>query len=179
MASQPTNQHNTTDRGSGTFLVAVARDPEWIFLFWELADTDFDHALAAIHATRNDQCSRRVLRLLDVTDINYNGANAWRIYDTAITDTADNWYFKVPESGRDYLFEIGLLHLDGSFAAIARSNLVSAPTGRVSEEIDEEWSSAGSDQVISASSRALSGDYSSSGMPLQHAPYLGSGANNP
>ena len=161
-----------------SFLVAIERDPEWIFLFWELSDTGIDSTLDSVGAAAGDKLTRRILRLLDVTDIVYNGSNAWRIYDTAIDDLADNWYLKVPEPGRKYLVEIGLLHLDGTFAAIARSNLVTVPTGRVSELADEEWATIDSDKIMKASSQAISADYRSSGMPIQRAPYLGSGANN-
>ena len=124
---------------SETRLCGIVRDPQWIFLYWTLQPYSISASQSNLGGVEATQFCKRILRLLDVTDILYDGANAWRSYDTVIDDVADNWYLKVPEPGRDYLVELGLVHLNGSFSAIARSNSVATPSGRACEDHSEDW----------------------------------------
>jgi uncharacterized protein len=131
------------------YLYALVKNPHWIFLFWETTDERMQLAYATLGCTGVEGVTRRVLRLMDITDINFNGANAWRTYDTAIDAVADNWYLKVPEPGRDYLVELGLLHLDGRFAPVLTSNMVSTPAGCASTEFGDEWTDTRSFKLFS------------------------------
>ncbi len=130
-----------------TFLYALPRDPEWIYLYWEFDEK----TLAGIQKTMGAEtykASRRILRLLDITET--SPENAWGA-DIEINAYANNWYLKVPESGRRYLVECGHLAPDGSFFLITRSNPIDVPRGSVSEITDEQWMTAHTEELIKAS----------------------------
>ncbi len=63
-----------------------------------------------------------VIRIYDVTDVLFDGSNAHRFFDLEVASPTGNYYFGIPQLGRNYLVELGLRAGDGSFAALARSN---------------------------------------------------------
>ncbi len=83
--------------------------------------------------------SRSVLRVYDVTDINFNGHNAHRVTEISIDFRTGNWYFRVPEQDRHYIGEIGLITRRGKFIALSRSNTIHIPRGKISDIVDEDW----------------------------------------
>jgi hypothetical protein len=126
------------ERYGETKIALLPRDTRWIYAYWE------------IDKTRKEEVKRKLgekifsrsnlnLRFYDVTDIIFNGKNAHRQFDVKVDSEIGNWYFQVPESGRYYLSEIGVLTEKGKFIALARSNVVSLPKGKISEIADEEW----------------------------------------
>jgi hypothetical protein len=148
------------DTYNETYLRALPRDPEWIYIYWEILPEKIEEARKKLGAEAYSS-SKRVLRLLDITDIDYDGANAWSRFDTEINHYANNWYLRIPEPGRTYLIELGHLTADGRFCLLVRSNVFSVPSGEVSAEGDESWKNVGKD-LTSLSSRALAGGLGSS-----------------
>lgn len=65
-----------------------------------------------------------VVRIYDVTDVVFDGFNAHAFFDLDAGKLSGNHYFRVDNPARNYLAEIGLRGKAGSFAAIARSNVV-------------------------------------------------------
>lgn len=120
-----------------TYIRALPRDPERVFVYWEISATDIG-ALKQKHGAALNN-ARRILRVIDVTGLSYDGSNAPTFWDIEITAEADNWYISVPLAGRSYCIELGYLTEDGRFIMIVRSNSVHIPRGSVSEVIDEEW----------------------------------------
>jgi len=118
-------------------LVLMPRDPYWIFAYWEVTP------------------SPTLLRVYDVTDIVFNGQNAWSYFDIEITGGANNWYLNVPAADRSYLADLGFLDSEGRFVTILRSNTVHTPRDRPSDLLDEEWRSVNYEEVYK-----LSGGYS-------------------
>jgi hypothetical protein len=141
--------------------VAVARDPEWIYTYWETARGELD-AIQRQIGERAFTSAKRVLRLLDVTDIDYDGANAWSSIDIEIAPFADSWFIKVPQPGRSYLIEHGLLTVEGEWVAIKRSESVMVPHEGVSQVIDDQWSTVESEELIRASISGPDGPLGSS-----------------
>ncbi|MEZ5581875.1 MAG: DUF4912 domain-containing protein [Candidatus Competibacteraceae bacterium] len=70
------------------------------------------------------QQAERVLRVYDVTDVDFDGNNAHRFFDMDIQQWAGNYYFDVDHTARTYLAEVGLRSRNGAFKALVRS----APT---------------------------------------------------
>jgi len=122
-----------------TKVVLMARDPHWIFAYWEIADAR--RMDIAREANAGWDGLRKVLRVYDVTDIEFNGANAHKYFDIDITPEADNWYIRVGEANRSWCVDLGVITPDGRFIMIARSNIVSTPRDSSSDVIDEEWMS--------------------------------------
>jgi hypothetical protein len=141
------------DQYNETYMRAMPRDPLWIFTYWEISQSVIDD----LRAVRGDGfgSARWILRVSDVTDIEYNGANAWRSIDIDITPNADNWYIKIWEPGRMYLVQGGIVTHNGVFSEAVRSNTVTMPRAGVSAVADEEWSIAASDELIGMSALSL------------------------
>lgn len=126
------------ERYGETKIALLPRDTRWIYAYWEIDETRKEE----VKRKRGEELFSRsslTLRFYDVTDIVFNGRNAHRQFDVKVDSEIGNWYFQVPESGRNYLSEIGLLTEKGEFIALARSNTVSLPKGKISEIGDEEW----------------------------------------
>jgi len=126
-----------------TRIVLMVRDPHWIFAYWEIADA------RRMDIEREAGCGweglRKVLRIYDVTDIEFNGANANKYFDIDITPEAVNWYIHVGEANRSWCVDLGVITSEGRFIMIARSNVVATPRDTASDVIDEEWMSVEED----------------------------------
>jgi len=126
------------ERYGETKIALLPRDPRWIYAYWEIAEAKKEE----VRRKRGAEIFSRgslTLRFYDVTDIIFNGRNAHKQFDVKVYSEIGNWYFQVPESGRTYLSDIGLLTAEGEFIVLARSNAVSLPKGKISEIGDEEW----------------------------------------
>lgn len=121
-----------------TRLVLMVRDPYWIHAYWEIAE-DISDIVTTELGPQGWSTSRRVLRVHDVTDIEFDGNNSHRCMDIDIGDVATNWYINVDRPNRSYCAELGLMGPDGRFVCLSRSNTVRTPRAGVSEIIDEEW----------------------------------------
>jgi hypothetical protein len=80
-----------------------------------------------------------VLRMYDVSAIDWDGSNHHSHFDIEIGDMAGNWYIEVGRPGSSYVAEIGLRAPDGRFLALLRSNFVTLPRDGMSPVVDEEW----------------------------------------
>ena len=122
-----------------TTLILIPRDPEWAYAYWEISNHDRQR-----HQVNGDV----VLRLYDVTDVEFTGHNAHSTFDIPVGG-ARNWYFRMPSSDRFWLAEIGRITSDGVFRAIARSNPALMPRNTVSpfgpDESEESWMTVESD----------------------------------
>ena len=111
-------------------IVALVRDPYWIFAYWEVTGHKF-HELERHFGADWPQC-KTILRVYDRTE------SSTAHFDIELAPGARNWYINVGAERR-YQVAIGALSPDGRFEQIAISNLVETPSGRVSDRIDEEW----------------------------------------
>ncbi|MDP3786020.1 MAG: DUF4912 domain-containing protein [Candidatus Omnitrophota bacterium] len=122
-----------------TRVVLMTRDSHWIFAYWEITDArrmDIEREAGA-----GWDGLRKVLRVYDVTDIEFNGTNAHKYFDIDITPEAGNWYIRVGEANRSWCVDLGAITSDGRFIVVARSNVVATPRDTASDVIDEEWMS--------------------------------------
>lgn len=73
---------------------------------------------------------RMILRLYDVTCIEFNGLNANQMHDHALPAVCGHMFFKLPRPGTWQLAEVGFLLRNGEFLPAARSRAASfAPDG--------------------------------------------------
>jgi hypothetical protein len=141
------------DHYNETYMRAMPRDPLWIFTYWEISQSVIDDLRAVLGDGFGS--AQWILRVSDVTDIEYNGTNAWRSMDIDITPNADNWYIKIWEPGRVYLVQGGIMTHNGVFSEAVRSNTVTMPRAGVSAVADEDWSAAARDDLIGMSVTSL------------------------
>ena len=116
-----------------TRLVLMARDPWWIYAYWEITPQKERETLVRM-SSQNAPGVRRILRVY-----RQNGSQKGAFFDIEIGNFADNWYIDVGAPGEIWVSEIGLCSTDGRFYVLARSNPARTPRYGVSDEIDPEW----------------------------------------
>ena len=119
-------------------IVLLVRDPWWVFAYWEIR-RDVEEAITRDIAVTGQKAAGSILRVYDVTDIEFSGANAHSHFDIELKNMASNWYINVNSSDRSWIVEIGVLAANNQFFPLARSNTVRTPPFGMSEVFDEEW----------------------------------------
>lgn len=119
-------------------IVLLARDPWWIFAYWEIRNDREEDVRRKIEASA-DTADRSILRVYDVTDINFNGSNAHSFFDIELKGLANSWYINVGVPDRSWIAEIGIRTKKGVFYMLARSNAIKTPRFGMSDKLDAEW----------------------------------------
>ncbi|MDD5216532.1 MAG: DUF4912 domain-containing protein [Candidatus Omnitrophica bacterium] len=125
----------------------MVRDPYWLFSYWEIQKDHQEKKLKELGGSWDGVCS--VVRVYDVTEQRRNAP----FFDIVLQGNAHNWYVNA-QPNHSYFVEIGLLHRDGRFVALARSNEITTPRAGMSEVIDEQWMGIDFDKMY-----ALSGGF--------------------
>jgi hypothetical protein len=125
----------------------LVRDPYWIYAYWEIQEGHQRHHLAELGGSWESVVS--VLRVYDVTEEGKTPSFS----DIVLQNMVRSWYLNT-QPNRSYFVEIGLLHRDGRFICLARSNHVTTPRSGMSEIIDDQWMSIDFDKMY-----ALSGGF--------------------
>ena len=119
-------------------IVLLVRDPWWVFAYWEIRRDKEEEIVRKIEAS-GAKVSKSVLRVYDVTDVKFTGANAHSYFDIDLKGLANNWYINVNAPDRSWLVDIGIVSSNGEFHLLARSNTVKMPRFGMSDKFDEEW----------------------------------------
>ncbi len=111
-----------------TRIVAMAKDPAWLFTYWEITAERF----MQLEKKFRDEWTKctMALRIYD------RGAKGH--FDMNISYEARAWYVGVAPGGR-YQVAIGVITPGGKFVKIAESAIVETPRDRMSDRIDEKW----------------------------------------
>jgi hypothetical protein len=133
---KPSERHETSlqDKYGDNRVVLMTRDPYWCYVYWDLS-TD----LMADKARAINEKYDLVLRVYDVTEVEFNGNNAHKFIDIKVNGEAGNWYINVWDAGKTYIVDVGYKTESGKFILLARSNGVHTPNDKVSNVTDEEW----------------------------------------
>jgi uncharacterized protein len=119
-------------------IVLLARDPWWVYSYWEIRHDKEQDTVRKINEA-GDSPDRSVLRVYDVTDVNFNGNNAHSFFDIVLTGLANTWYINVGTPDRAWIVDIGIVSKKGNFYMLARSNSVKTPRYGMSDQLDAEW----------------------------------------
>jgi hypothetical protein len=119
-------------------IVILVRDPWWIFSYWEIRRDKEEDIIRKIESS-GDSMAKSVLRVYDVTDVNFNGHNAHSYFDIDLRGLANNWYVNVGKPDRAWIVDIGIVTKKGGFHVLARSNVVKTPRFGMSDQLDAEW----------------------------------------
>lgn len=128
-------QHQSRDR-----MIAVARDPYWIHIYWEISQATIGRAHAAMGQMWHG--SKPILRVMDVTSEDTSAMTERHERDEPIQSEVNNWYVNVKCPGRKYRMDLGFITRRGSFFIIARSNIVTMPSVSMSTSIEDDWNIA-------------------------------------
>jgi len=119
-------------------MVLLARDPHWLFAYWEITATKQDEFINN-YGPEAWSATHPVLRVYDITGIDFNGKNALGYTDIHISESTDNWYVQVGKPDRSFCVDLGRMFPDGRFITLLRSNTVTTPRASLSDRLDEEW----------------------------------------
>ena len=119
-------------------IVILARDPWWIFAYWEIRKDKEEDAIRKIESS-GEVVQKSILRVYDITDVNFNGRNAHSYFDVDLKGLANNWYINVGSPDRSWIIEIGIVSNKGNFHVLARSNTIKTPAFGMSDSLDAEW----------------------------------------
>lgn len=126
------------DRYNDNRIVAMVRDPYWLFAYWEINEEKRREIRTKYGPTAWEE-SQQVLRVYDVTDITFDGTNAVTYFDIGVGQFSSSWHIPVSKPGRTFLIDRGLILKSGEYVLLARSNFIATPADQVSSVIDEEW----------------------------------------
>ncbi|MFA6217565.1 MAG: DUF4912 domain-containing protein, partial [Candidatus Omnitrophota bacterium] len=118
-------------------IVLQLRDPWWLYTFWEVTGGTYERLKQQLKEMFYS--AKRVLRVYDVSQVNFNGKNAHRYFDIEVNPEAQSWYIDTGGPGRWWCVDYGLRLVTGEFITIIRSNVVQTPLDGPSWETDEEW----------------------------------------
>jgi len=118
-------------------IVLLVRDPYWVHSYWEITRESLLKARASLGDDWHN--ARSILRVYDITGVEFDGDNASSFFDVEVSGGTDNWYINTRIPNRTYCVDIGLLSPDGKFIMLARSNKATTPRDVPSEVADEEW----------------------------------------
>ena len=111
-------------------LVLMGVDPTHAYAYWELQSTVLDQV-------RDGKHGDLVLRIYDITDLKFDGHNAWG-FDDHHVGYSIAWYMHTGTAGRSLVAELGWLS-EGVFKPVLRSNTVRLPLDRPSQHTDQQW----------------------------------------
>jgi len=125
-----------------TGITAVIRDPEWLFVYWEVSDGDRER----VGLPRGAHNRPLVLRLVHLkpTDLSEDPAKPPTI--VPVNDSVSSWYVKVPAAGRIFTVELATYSERGDLVVIARSEPVEAPLMGLSEELPADGAKGAEDE---------------------------------
>ncbi len=112
-----------------TALKAMARDPYWVFVYWEISP----EREAEIRSKYGDWVFHQSLSVLRIHEMD-GGTHR----DLPVLLDSRNWYLPV-KPDQHYTFELGLVLADGQFASIVSSDEICVPAAQPSFQDEEEW----------------------------------------
>jgi len=110
-------------------ITAMVRDPNWIFVYWELAGPRKDE----IKESYGPEVYKNLQWILRVDNL-----AAGTHQDIPVLLDSKNWYLNV-ESNCRYQVELGIITQEHRFVSFLRSNQVETPPGGPSGVTDEKW----------------------------------------
>jgi hypothetical protein len=116
-----------------TRVVFLPRDPQWAYVFWEIAEADREEAMA-------EGASQLCLRVADVTGLSGGSVHPHTLQEVVVDSHATEWYLPVPLSDREYRVELGYRKgAGGGWISLAFSSVARVPGLHPSEQILDQF----------------------------------------
>ena len=120
-----------------TRVTAMARDPDWLYVYWEITDEAIAEARKRIGQGGEDVWC--CLRVYDTSHRVFDGTNANSYFDVAIDRTSRDWFVHVGKPQSTCHVEVGVKSVGGDFQAIGRSGRTDFPRKRPVQDVSVEW----------------------------------------
>ncbi|MBF0479808.1 MAG: DUF4912 domain-containing protein [Candidatus Omnitrophica bacterium] len=121
-----------------TSLTLIVRDPFWIYVYWNVSQASLQNIRSAMgdHQFFN---AKYILRMYDVSLINFDGHNANNSFDVEVNSAARDTYINLWADGVSYCADLGLMNDQGNFFVLSRSNFVTTQRAGLSGHTDSAW----------------------------------------
>jgi len=107
------------------YLALLVRDPHCIFAYWEFSDEQIELVAKEFECQWGQV--PLLLRIYDLTGLNFKGDNEHSHFDISIHPLANNYYIKDVNSNNAYCVDVGVVPSYGQFITLIRSNVVQTP----------------------------------------------------
>jgi hypothetical protein len=118
-------------------IAAMARDPYWLYIYWEVTDEAIADARSRLGP--GGPSSGCVLRVYDTTHRFFDGTNANAYFDVPVDRTWNNYFLRVDRPRAIFHVDIGLKSHEGYFAVMARSGAAEMPADNMASDGSVEW----------------------------------------
>jgi hypothetical protein len=118
-------------------VTAMARDPDTMFVYWEITDEAIADALQRLGAgwDRANVC----LRVYDTTDRSFDGTNSNHYFDVRVERHDREYFFAIHRPTSTVHVEVGMKSDEGYFQPMARSGATHFPRKSPSSNTHLEW----------------------------------------
>lgn len=128
-----------TEKYGDNRIVALARDPRKLYVYWEANGSAAESARKALGGKGWERLSW-ILRVYDVTGVeSFDVASAQSSFDTDASPVSGAKYIEVDLPDHEYIVALGLVDDEGGFAPVALSNRARTPRDKAAEEAGLEW----------------------------------------
>jgi hypothetical protein len=116
-----------------TYLRTIPRGPHHIFSFWELGPEALQKAGEASPGLTDNAAAQPVLRLYSIDPGGKRDPSVRCVGDIPLAPETRSLYIRVPESGRTYRLDIGVMTSSGRYLTLCQSNDAATPRARVQD----------------------------------------------
>jgi hypothetical protein len=120
-----------------TMAVLLSQAPYTMHTYWEIVPSDLDSLKRKLGARGEDAAI--VMRMYDVTLVDFNGKNANHWFDIDVKTDSGSWYVKLWADHVTYCAEVGLRTKTGRFFPLTRTNYVTTPRAGASGRFEVMW----------------------------------------
>ncbi len=123
--SQSSAKDAASQRAIEPRIVALARDPDVIYAYWDIPEEGLTTARARLASSALS--SRLVVRAHEASGPRVDGSNDGDVLEFDVSDADRDAFLRVARPGSSQVVEIGISAGDGSFVPVARSGRVEMP----------------------------------------------------
>jgi len=116
-------------------LVALPRDPSWVYLFWEIDFSRLKRVMRDMGISRDNAGWEFRVHLLDPKDFNHSLTN----YGADLDVSQGAGYLNLSPPGSTFKVELKLMGPGGSFRSVLETDPFTLPADRPSPRMDENW----------------------------------------
>ena len=120
-----------------TRLALIARDPHWMYAYWEITPQTLHAARDALG--QGYKKATYILRVHDITNTAFRGSRGNRFFDVVIEPSRQSGYIELTADNATYCADLLLRSRSGKQFLVARSNNVTTPAAEVSRRLDQTW----------------------------------------
>jgi uncharacterized protein len=106
-------------------ITALVHSPKAFYLYWSMSMDK--QAMVEHHLRCNWADLPKVIKIYDVSDINFQGHNHHKAVEITVPEMTNNWFVKGVDANRTYVADFGTRTFDGSFFTILRSIPIETP----------------------------------------------------